>query len=85
LLREKVRKCSEDPRNRRKCRGGMNEFTREISLLVHYELMDRLAMRAEVKASLGLICLVWLTRGAINPARFSKSITITLCSMWIIL
>jgi len=78
LLREKVRKCSEDPRNRRKCKGGMNDFTGEISLLVHHELMGRLSRRAEVKASLGLICLVWLTQGDMNPARFSTRITITL-------
>jgi len=35
-----------EPRNKRKCRGGMNEIIRDISLLVQLELMDRIAMRA---------------------------------------
>ena len=78
LHREKVRKHSEDPSNSRKCREGMNEFTRDISLLVHHELMDGLAIRVELKTSLGLVDLVWLVRGAINLARLSKRITITI-------
>jgi hypothetical protein len=62
----------------RKCKGGMNEFTWAISRLVHHELMDGLAIRVKVKTSLGLVDLVWLVRGAINLARLSKRITITI-------
>jgi hypothetical protein len=78
LQREKVRKFSKASRRRRKCRGGMNEFTRVISRLVHPRLNDAIAIRAEVTASLGLVGLVWLARGAINPARLSRLITITI-------
>jgi len=78
LQREKVRKLSKEPRRRRKCRGGMNEFTRVISRLVHPKLNDGIAIRSEVTASLGLVGLVWLARGAINPARLSRLITITI-------
>jgi hypothetical protein len=77
LQREKVKKCSEEPRSRSKCKGGKDEFTREISRLVLRELMDGLAIRAELTTSLGLVRLVWLARGAINPARLSRRTTIT--------
>jgi hypothetical protein len=72
-----VRKRLEEPRNKRKCRGRMNKFTKVISLLIHRELMDRLAMRAEVMTTLGMVHLVWLARGVINLARFSRCITVT--------
>jgi hypothetical protein len=77
VVEGKDEKRSEEPRSRRKCRGGKDGFTRAIARLVLRELMEGLAIRAELTTSLGLVRLVWLARGAINPARLSKRTTIT--------
>jgi hypothetical protein len=83
LKREKVIIRSEEPRSKRKCRGGMHEFIRAISLLVQLELTRRISMRAEVTTSLGpvlsTILLLWLMRGGvggINAARLVGRTTI---------
>jgi len=55
LHREKERIFPKEPRNKTKCRGGMNEFTKAFSLLVKLKLRDRLAMRAKVMNSLNLV------------------------------
>jgi hypothetical protein len=53
-------------KEQRKCRGGMNEFTRVISHLVHHELRDNLSMRVKVMTSLGLVLLVCLREGKLT-------------------
>jgi hypothetical protein len=82
LQRENERIRLKEPRNKSNCRGKMNEFAKAFSFLVQLELTDRLAMKAEVMTSLGLVpstvCLVWLMRGAIKPARLSRCTAFTL-------
>jgi len=53
-----VKKHSEEPRSMRKRGGGKDECTRAIDRLVLRELMGGIAIRDELIASLGLVCLV---------------------------